>query len=295
MHLRLASALPLRSSLGDGVHKAPSPFCKAETKRYMLCPHAYGTDRSGSTCRSGVCRPDRMEVGGRKGHHSLQRSTRSRRAACRALDRHFAGRPGQYHTPPVILFEQLAFTRTCGDELSQFRNWEAQRSRDDRELGRRSRCATTFRTGPAKRSLSLSVPRWPTDTGFPSQGAGIHAARCSARYALARRSHSRWPRHSNPDDSAGAFHRSSGVRGAAASRTCAASAAEVSRSASRKQAAHDATKLHGDQRRATEYRSAHEQARSSVSRARGLSGSFDLHDLALRGRRVASQLRRELE
>jgi hypothetical protein len=289
MLLRLAPDAS-RSSPGDGVHKPPSPFCKAGTKRYMLCPHAYGTFDSCATCRSGVRRSNRMEVGRRQGRHSLQRSACTRRTARRDLWG-VQSRLGQRLTLNTLDNHKLTFSRTRGDELSKLRDLETGRSRNDRELGRRRRCAAPLRTAAATRTLSLFVSGWSPRSGLSADGDGIFSARCSARPAFPDRRDSGWPRHAHPGIAYRAFHRTSGISSATARGSCAASTAETTRTRSGQQVAYFAAELRRTQRCAPRDQSTDEQTRSTVVRFGGSSSLSNSHCLASRVQFVAARMR----
>ena len=267
MHLRLAPAAHTQYS-GDGVHKAPSPFCKAEMKRYMLCPHAYAIVDSRVTCRSGVRRPDRVEVGRRQGRYSLQRSASPRCAACGDINR-LSRRFHQQYTFSFLIFE-FAAARPSGVELSQLRNSETRRPGHHSKHRRCGRCAIGLRARIAARSHGLSLSRWSSRAGLSADGSRVRIARRAARAALVASNHSRRSWNEVAGDGASSFHRPTRIRCSAACRPSTSFAAEDAWPTSRQQSSDFATELRCAERRAPSNRSAHEQACSSVAPCRFL-------------------------
>jgi hypothetical protein len=279
-----------RSSPGDGVHKLPSPFCKAGTKRYMLCPHAYGTFDTCASCRSGVRRSNRMEVGRRQGRHSLQRSACARRTAGRDR-RWIQSRFDQRFTASnTFTVDNLSLSRACGNELSKLRDLETGRSGNDRQLGRRRRRAAAVRTGDPVWALFVSLSGWASRSGLSPDCDGIFVARCSPRSAFVDRCHSGWSRYSHSGVPDGEFHGSPRICGAAASWTYASTSAEATWTASRQQAADQAAELRCIERRASDRQSPDEQTRSTVIRFGGSSSLPDSHGLASRAQFVAVRM-----
>jgi hypothetical protein len=287
MHLRLASALPQRSSLGDGVHKAPSPFCKAGTKRYMLCPYAYGTVDSRVTCRSGVRRSNRMEVGRRQGRHSLQRSARTRRTACGNLWRLTSG----LHSPAHAVLVAIGNSSTQ-QSVSKLRNLEARSAGDDREFRRCGGSGAPLRAGNAVRSFSVPVYRRSAGARFPAQRARPHAERSSARISQPSCSYSRQSRKANRGITFGGVLRASGIDSSTTSRSRAPATTEATRTRSGQQVAYEAAQLRGTERCEPDDQSADEQTRSTVIRSGGYSSPADSHCLALRAQFFTARMRR---
>jgi hypothetical protein len=182
MHLRLAPDAS-RGSPGDGVHKASSPFCKVESKRYMLCPYAYGTDASRLTRRTGVCGADRMEVGRRKWSDPLQRSADSRRSA--GGDQHrFARR-----CVARGAFEYEFRSSAADKPVPQFRDLEASASGDDRQFGRGRRGCITLRPRATTRPFASPLSGRSAVGGLPAKCTDLHLARCVSRFAFIERNH----------------------------------------------------------------------------------------------------------
>jgi hypothetical protein len=269
MLLRLAPCL-IRSSPGDGVHKPPSPFCKAESKRYMLRPYAYGTVGSRVTCRSGARKPVRMEVGRRQGRNALHRSARSRRAARRDLN-WLAGRFGA----STCRDEHSFATIYAGCyELPRFRNLEARRSRHGCQYGRRSRCSVALRTNIATRSFYFSVSRWEARRRLSAKWHGVHAQRSAARYAHIGCGDSQQLR-SHPGNANCSVHGSPRVRSQSTRWSIAATHTKAARARCSEQAAFIAAELCGVEWSTVADGCAHEQACSSLVRSRG-PFSFEL-------------------
>lgn len=185
----------------------------------MLCPHAYGTDRSSATRRSGVRGADRMEVGRRQGRHALQRPTRPRRAANRNLYglpiRHRVGPTGLEHILGCQAYA-VATDRSSRRELSQSGNLEAERPGDDRELRRCRRCSNSVRTGSEARALDPALPRQHAGSGLSADGAELQFTERPARDSHPRGRDSRRARHSSSSVPPSYVHRPSGI-GCAAS------------------------------------------------------------------------------
>jgi hypothetical protein len=261
----------------------------------MLCPHAYGTDASRPTCRSGARRPDRMEVGRRERHHPLQRPTHSGGATSRDLNWIESGQ--RQRVTPVDTYDEPACVSASSQQLPKLRNPKTRQRGHHPEFGRGRGRETALRTVIAARTLCSSLLRWPSRSGLLPHCAGIHIAGSCARRTYTHRSDSRPERAALSGIGASSLHRSSGIFRAAARwpRASSSPAGKAQGSAGWQQTAQDAAQLLRIERCASQGRSAHEQTRSAVAPASGFHDRVSHRCRAIRGWRIAAPARRAIE
>lgn len=253
----------------------------------MLRPHAYGTAPSSATCRSGVRRSDRMEVGRRKRRYSLRRSTG---AGCRAHRPH-SDLASRFRRNAPTSGDCIASAASAGHLLSQFRDLAARRSGHRRQYGWSRRSTAALRAEPPTWTLPLSLFGRPSHRRPVDHRSRFHASRCAPWTAHTGGSDSGRSRHSNRRNGAGSLHRSARVDCATSSWAYIAYATKDTRATNRQQVAAVAAQLCNAERRPTTNQSAHELARSSIVRARGRSAAVAILVLAKRAPHVVARVR----
>jgi hypothetical protein len=258
----------------------------------MLCPYAYGTVGSRVTCRSGVRKPNRMEVGRRPRRYSLQRSTDTRRAARGDLRRIACG----FISIGNALFLVYVVAPSSGrDELSQLRDLEARQSRFDREYWRFRGCASAIRAYFATRTLGSSISRRSTRRRLSRNCTRVHADGSFARNTLPHRRDSR-QQQSHPRIAIGQFYCSTRVGSSASGRPSVATDTEAGSHAAgpqcQQQVAFVAAKLRRVEWPTAANRSSNEQTCSSVALSEQIASPLSIAILVMRGAYAAAHMRR---
>jgi hypothetical protein len=203
-----------------------SPLLSLRDEAAMLCPHAYGDiadriARVAGVC-SGVCGPDRVEMGGREWRHALLRHARRRRDQGRDQcgQSRFAAATG------CAEFVRCAAGQHRS-ELSQLRDLETSQRSELHQHGRSGHGQCPCRSCLAARSSAGADGGRSTSQRIPSQCFAVRAQGRTTRHAYSSRQDSGWPRHATAANGADHFLRPTRVCCSSSSRSDTTAAAEA--------------------------------------------------------------------